>query len=184
MEEKTGQGSMWVDFRKTRRQARARAKSPVWEWLSLCEGSLRHPSPGPSPACSLMVPGQASCPVAAPSRPKSLELQCVCVGGGHQSNAYLGRSPLPQAPTPGLPVYKECPLQTPSRSLGDNGLGVFSGSFWREKLSNQEENEQETSAHPCMCPRHVHICHVCVYMFGCAMCVLCLVWHFSGHHPV
>lgn len=56
--------------------------SSLGMWLSLCEGSLRHPSPGPSPACSLMVPGQASCPVAAPSRPKSLELQWGRGGGG------------------------------------------------------------------------------------------------------
>lgn len=51
--------------------------------------------------------------------------------------AYLGRSPLPQASTPGFPVYKEYPLQTPSQSLGDNGLGVFSGSFCREKLTRK-----------------------------------------------
>lgn len=60
----------------------------------------------------------------------------VCNNGSKRAGCEPGgRAPhCPQAPTRALPVYTDRPQQTLSRSLGDNGLGVFSGVFWGETL--------------------------------------------------
>lgn len=82
-----------------------------------------NPTPPPSLTAHAQVSSNGSTLARAP-------WGCQVQRGGYpHPHACLLRTPLWV-----LPVYTEYPQQTLCRSLGDNGLGVFSGVFWRETL--------------------------------------------------
>lgn len=58
---------------------------------------------------------------------------------------YLSQLPLGPVPSPSC-LHRLCPQQTPSQSLGDNRLGVFSGILWKEMLFGEEENIKKEEA--------------------------------------
>lgn len=99
--------------------------------------------------------GEASrlCSSPTPTAPQRHRLKCSAIApnwwappgaagsrrGGYSTPPHPVRAspgPLlsPGPPLWALPVYTEHLQQTLSRSLGDNGLAVFSGVFWRETL--------------------------------------------------